>query len=242
VLFFHDSLAMDNVPITRPYLESLTTAELIKWADLYGVDIPSGLDRIFIIEELLQIVSSEVETEDEHIEEPSKKFPVSVVLPKQYNITFLEVLIRDPLWAFVFWEVKSSDKEVFEKAPDFNGYFLKVCPQGSNAAHEAFTVPLMPEDSAWYLGFPPAEENDKGQAEDRHFKIELYAERAGEEIMLAATDTFRLPCLCPRIEKLEDYGYNKYPLIQLSGIDNFRIMRNGDRRLRNKRHGDSAAF
>jgi hypothetical protein len=242
MLFFHDSLAMENVPMTRPYLESLTTAELIKWADLYGVDIPSGLDRIFIIEELLEIVSAEVETEDEHIEEPVKKFPVSVVLPKQYNITFLEILVRDPLWAFVFWEVKSSDKEIFEKAPDFNGYFLKVCPLERNAVQETFTVPLMPEDSAWYLGFPPAEENDKGQAADRYFKVELYAERGEEEIMLAVTDPFRLPALCPRIEKQEDHGYNKYPLIQLSGIDDFHIMRNGDRQLRSKRHGDSAAF
>ncbi|MDR0312428.1 MAG: DUF4912 domain-containing protein [Treponema sp.] len=228
---------MDSYPLTRPYLESLTSAELVKWADQYGVDIPPDLDRIFIIEELLSIVSSEVETEEETVEEPPKKFPVSVVLPKQYNITFLEVLIRDPLWAFAFWEVKSSDKEIFEKALDFNGYFLKVCPWGP---HEAFTVPLMPEDSALYLGFPPAGENENGQ--DRQFKIELYAERGGEEIMLAATDPFRLPCLCPRIDKLEDHWYKKYPLIQLSGIDDFHIIRNGDRQLRSKRHGDSAAF
>jgi hypothetical protein len=239
MLFFHDSLDMDNVPITRPYLESLTTEELIKWADLYGVDIPLGLDRVFIIEELLEIALSEVEPEEEHVEEPGKKFPESVLLPRQYNITFLEILVRDPLWAFVFWEIKSSDREVFEKAPDFNGYFLKVCPCGPSP-QEAFTVFLTPEDSAWYLGFPPAEENEK--TKERDYKIELYAERGGEEIMLAATNPFRLPALCPRIERQEDHGLNKYPLIQLSGIDDFHILRNEDRQLRSKQHGNSTAF
>ena len=37
-------------PVTRAYLESLTTSDLIKMADNSGIDIPSELDRIFIIE------------------------------------------------------------------------------------------------------------------------------------------------------------------------------------------------
>jgi hypothetical protein len=235
---------MDSVPITRPYLESLTTEELVKWADLYGVDIPFGLDRIFIIEELLEIALADVEIEeDEYIEETGKKYSGAVALTKQYNITFLEILVRDPLWAFVFWEIKGSDREIFEKDPDFNGYFLKVCPWGNRTVlQEAFTVPLTPEDSAWYLGFPPADKDEKGQALERYYKIELYAERGGEEIMLVATNPFRLPVLCPRIEKQEAPGNNKYPLIHLSGIDDFHILRNGDHQLRSKLHGGSAAF
>jgi hypothetical protein len=78
----------------------------------------------------------------------------------------------------VFWEIKNSDREIFEKAPDFNGYFLKVCRWGGSgpspqeaSLREAFTVFLTPEDSAWYLGFPPADENEK--TKERYYKIEL---------------------------------------------------------------------
>jgi hypothetical protein len=59
--------------------------------------------------------------------------------------------------------------------------------------------------------------------------------------MLVATDPFKLPDLCPRIEKHEERGL-KYPLIQLSGIDGFHILRNEDRQLRSKQHGNSTAF
>ena len=46
---------MDGIPITRSYLETLSSWELVKLSDHYGIDIPPGLDRIFIIEELLEI-------------------------------------------------------------------------------------------------------------------------------------------------------------------------------------------
>jgi hypothetical protein len=231
---------MDETPITRSYLESLTTVELIKLADLYGVDIPSGLDRIFIVDELLEIAASEV-AEEEYFEEPQKKFPESAVLPKQYNITFIEILVRDPLWAFVYWEIKSSDREIFENAPDFNGYFLKVSPWGRTAPEEAFTVPMTPEDNAWYLGFPYTEEKDV-ESMNKYYIVELCVEKGGEAIQLAVTDPFRLPALCPRIEKQCSSGVNKNRLLKLSGIEDFLILRNGDRLLRMKGRGKSAAF
>ncbi|MCL2130696.1 MAG: DUF4912 domain-containing protein, partial [Treponema sp.] len=154
---------MDEIPFTRAHLESLSTDELIKIADNYGVDIPFGLDRIFIIEELLEIIADD----DDQGENPQEKDLVdgglieSVPLPKQYNITFIEVMVRDPLWIFVFWEVKSQDKEVFEKSPEFDGYCLKVFRaekvKKENEADVIFRVPVKPSDSAWYIGFTPSD-------------------------------------------------------------------------------------
>ena len=42
--------------ISRTYLESLSTADLISLADEYGIDIPEELNRRFIIGELLEVI------------------------------------------------------------------------------------------------------------------------------------------------------------------------------------------
>ena len=223
---------MDGIPKNAAHLESLTTDELVRMADTHGIDIPPGLERIFIIEELLELAAYEMEMNEEYIESPPSKPPESAVLPKQYNITYLETLVRDPLWVYVFWEVKGADREVFEKAADFTGYFLKVSPWNRNAPDEIFTVPVSPEDSARYLGFPVAD--DKGSVR-RSYKIELFAGRGAEDVFLTACSPFTLPMLSPRIDKTDKIVDSS--LIQLSGIDELHILRNGDRQSRVKRCG-----
>ena len=229
---------MDGIVISRAYLETLSSEELIKWADHYGVDIPHDLDRVFIIEELLEMATSNMNVEEEYVEEPHVKFLESVVLPKQYNITFIESLVRDPLWAYIFWEIKGADREIYENAPDFSGYHLKISPWGRVSPDEVFTVPLTPEDNARYLGFPPADDNcTEEAARKRSYKVELFAGLGGEAVFLVGTEPFRLPALSPRFEKQECGMAVKYPLIRLSGIEDFHILRNGDREYRIEKRG-----
>ncbi|MEE0998901.1 MAG: hypothetical protein UIH41_04470 [Treponemataceae bacterium] len=47
---------MNTMIVSRTYLESLSTADLISLADEYGIDIPENLNRRFIIGELLEAV------------------------------------------------------------------------------------------------------------------------------------------------------------------------------------------
>ena len=173
---------MDEVPVTRVHLESLTTSDLIRMADNFGIDIPPDLDRIFIIEELLEITSpdglaedsadtsADVSTGSPDADMGDSGLVESVPLPKQYNITFIEVIIRDPFWAFVFWEIKTQDKEQLEKAQDFEGYYLKVSPVAQSPAapphpgaasppaqpEGVFTIPVSQDDATRYLGLSPA--------------------------------------------------------------------------------------
>ena len=234
---------MDICRLNRAYLESLTTRELIKLADSYGVDIPFDLDRIFIIEQLLDIVF-----EDETGEEDPKPalveadIPEPVPLPRQYNITFIEVMIRDPLWVFAFWEVKSYDRDIFEKSPNFGGYHLGVyrgdrdpsflpslnspaSPVKRPAFVEFFTVPVGPEDNAWYLGFPP--ETGPG-----FYEVELSVSFGNHREVLAHSRPFRLPKLIglpASTEEKEACEIYKNPLLKLSGAEDLRILRNGER-------------
>ena len=230
-----EPLPPEQAPLTQAYLETLTTRELIKLADLHGVDIPRGLDRIFIIEELLELAAYDTEIEEEYTEIPQARVIESAVLPKKYNITFLEILVRDPLWVYVYWEIKSSDREIFDKAPDFGGYFLRISPLGRIAPDEIFTVPLAQDDNARYLGFPPSDGLAEGTRQC--YRVELFASRGSENILLAASDQFSLPMLAQRIDKNEKIDHN--PLINLSGEKDFHILRNGDRQFRAKKNGNS---
>jgi hypothetical protein len=243
---------MENSLMTRDSLERLTNDELVKMADLYGLDIPPGLDRVFIIEELLEIALDDWIGERDGPLEGSlimeTGFLEPVPLPKQYNITFIEVIIRDPLWAFAFWEVKGFDKELFEKSQDFGGYYLKVSPwkepssrrNFSQAEREGvFTVPVETDDAARYLGFPPAETEDERAG---RYGVELCAQKGTGEFVLAASQPFRLPPLPrppARTAKQETSRLYKNPLICLSGAGDFHIIRNLDRSLRPKTGGNS---
>jgi hypothetical protein len=227
---------MDDSGFNRAYLESLTTRELIRMADRFGIDIPPDLERIFIIEELVDL-APEDEPESPNSSEPLKEadFSESVPLPKQYNITFIEVLPRDPLWVFTFWEVKSHDKEFYERVPDFIGYHLKVCPRGPldrAGPDSTFTVLVGNSDTAWYLGFPPL---------GGCYQVELCAVREGEETVLAVSHPFKMPKLLnpPKTpggrEIPKGEGINENPLACLSGVKDFPVLRNGDRLSRRMR-------
>ena len=244
---------MERAFVTRAYLESLTTDDLFKIADDFGVDIPPGLDRPFIIGELLDIALADVREFGnssgfmaEETDMMDTVLTESVPLPRQYNITFVEVMIRDPLWAFVFWEIKAQDKEHFEKAPDFGGYYLKVspwakpagAPRQEKADTDNFTVSVNPNDTAWYLGLTSFMVQGITAADNTQYKLELCAGLGGNETVLAASGPIRLPGLPElpsRQEKLEPSGAWENPLIRLSGYEDFHILRKNERQPRTKR-------
>ena len=222
----------------RPYLESLTTFDLIKIADSEGIDIPPGLDRIFIIEELLDAWSADGEEIPEEPEMMDTVLVESVLLPKQYNITFIEAMVRDPLWAFVFWEVKSQEKEEYEKCDSFNGYYLRVSPLKNTienpleGTEENFTVPVGNEDTTWYIGFSPEFKNQG------RYKVELCVDVYGRETILAASNPFKIPGLPEppsQTEKKEHSGLLSNPLIRLSGYGDFAVLKRMERSSRSKR-------
>ena len=266
---------MEAVPVTRARLESLTTSDLIKMADNLGIDIPPDLDRIFIIEELLEIAASDKAVEDaadtadiptfpgEGSEEHSgvPKVPPegeladcglieSVPLPKQYNITFIEVMIRDPLWAFVFWEIKAQDKEQFERTQEFDGYYLKVSPwvvpEGTPKEEGVFRVSVSPGDTAWYLGLSPVVEGGNPREDQGQYKVELCAGFKGNETVLAVSKPFKLPFLhelpAGKEPKAGESRAWENPLVRLSGYEDFHILRNNERLFRAKRGASAGSY
>jgi hypothetical protein len=220
--------------LTISYLENLSTGELIELAVKNGLDIPPGLERVFIIEELLYLdynaegaLAENAHHDINQNDVQHNEFKEFAMLPKQYHISFIEVLIRDPLWAFVFWEIKAHDRKHYESMASFNGYCLRVTPLKENG-HQAedaasFIVSVGIDDFARYLGFPP----NNG----RCFKIELGMQAHDYYTTLAESRPFTLPRLIePTSDELTAVYGN--PLASLSGVDRFSLVRSEDRQLR----------
>jgi hypothetical protein len=237
---------MEPLPLTRTYLESLATADLIKLADDFGIDIPENPDRILIIEELFEFSSVDDNGTDDSMEQKLKQIVSveSVPLPRYYNITFIEVMIRDPFWAFVFWEIKAFDKEELEKNAAFNGYYLKVSLFEKEAlmAEEIFTVHVKSDDTAWYISFAPAYEKENLGEDPRRYKVELCVDLGGVETVLAASGMIILPGLpeLPNRTGKQEAVTGDNLFARLSGSDDFHILRRNERQLKTKK-GDQAS-
>jgi len=231
---------MESAALTRQKLESLSSGELIKLADSYGIDIPDSLERVFIIGELLEADALRTETPED-----SPKLnhgPIqTAVIPRQYNISYIEVIIRDPLWVFAFWEIKEQEKENYEKLPDFEGYCLRVIPLNANSAKlgemqgnmaESFAVAIGPGDTARYLGLPQNRTPCGAMgALVRHYIVKLCAIDGGNEIPVAASLPFAINNgVSKDIDNLQ-----KNPCISLSGISDFAVSKGTDRKLRGRK-------
>jgi hypothetical protein len=219
---------MEESPVTRACLEKLTTGELLVLADSQGIDIPFGLERNFIMEEILDGGDEGRFAEEEEpgsLEEADILEPAP--LPKQYNITYIDIIVRDPLWVYAFWEIKAADKDVFEKDRDFGGYFLKVVPKEEHSG-DSFTVSVGTGDTGWYLGF--SMEPGRGR---RCFQVELCVDRGDETPVLAVSRPFSLPPLLAA----SGGGGAAEPsgLCLLSGLDDLPVLRSVDRRSSNIR-------
>jgi hypothetical protein len=234
---------MKRTELSRARLETLTTEELIVLADQFDIEVPPDLAWNFMVETLLDInpvdnadddlvdelssgaFDDAAATETKRGDEPPQAADEAdgdidiceeigpVPLPTHYNITFIDILIRDPLWVYVFWEIKTHDREIFEGSADFTNYFLKICPVED--AQKVFTISVHPEDTAWYVGIPEA---------GASYRIDLCVLVDGREIALASSRVFTTPVL------FEPRTLNAAPPLHvLSGIRDFPILRNRER-------------
>jgi hypothetical protein len=211
--------------MTISYLESLSTGELIDLAGEKGLDIPGDLDRVFIIEELFYLEHEGKAAEMEDSGRTDAQFQEFVALPRQYHISFINVLIRDPLWAFVFWEIKAHDRELYEHTAGFEGYCLRVIPLDERTLQpggsDSFMVTVGMDDNARFLGFPPED--------GRCFMVELCALNHESGTVLAESRPFVLPRLIdPKHDALVQSVYRN-PLAQLSGATGFSLAHSEDR-------------
>lgn len=198
--------------MNRTYLETLSFSDLSNLADEYGVEVPENLDRRFLIAELLELAEEAKRFDDDMIISSDSE-ENQETLPKNYNETQISCVLRNPAWAFVFWNISESDAHMLKKLPECT-MMLRVCSLPNpeeQIPDEAFEINISTEDQEQYVLLPTGKQ---------FIKIELVYISGNTGKVLAFTPVIEIP---QGSKLLNDYQPGMQddfsPVIKLSGIE-----------------------
>ena len=205
---------MDDEVITRAYLETLSFSDLKKLADEYGVDVPEDLDRRFLLSELLEIAE---ETRQDKTAGMIISFEnstnQSTNLPDGYNETQISCVLRNPVWAFVFWDISDTDLNMLSALPNYS-LSLRVCILVSETElvpQESFEIELPNGVNEQYVLIP---------AGKNFIRIELVYTSGATREVLAFSPVVSVPKSSENVEKYQPGVENDFPpIMKLSGIE-----------------------
>ena len=205
---------MDDEVITRAYLETLSFSDLKKLADEYGVDVPEDLDRRFLLCELLEIAEENRQDKTAGmIISFENSTNQSTNLPDGYNETQISCVLRNPVWAFVFWDISDTDMNMLSALPNYS-LSLRVCILVSETElvpQESFEIELPNGVNEQYVLIP---------AGKNFIRIELVYSNGTNREVLAFSPVVSVPKSSENVEKYQPGVENDFsPIMKLSGIE-----------------------
>lgn len=208
---------MEKRNLTRSYLETLSTADLVEMADDHGIDIPEGLNRRFIIGELLELDEQLRQEDLENAILVDTDYTVRAEeLPETYNETSITLLMRDPGWVFAYWDFHSNLYTAITSNFRFESFFLRVNTL-SDTTHSSvidyFDIEVGNRDRKWYIHL---------SSRDHACRVDLYSRNVQEkEQLLARSGILVIPPTASGDLFFSQKRRNP-PLIELSGIQELR--------------------
>jgi len=217
--------------MTRERLVQLSMEELLHLAEIFDVDVESDLedDRGDLENQVFEAIE-----ESRKSREDLNTFPVSYhqqkfenldelfgeqgapnewgfEFPQSYNVTRIELMLRDPSWAFAYWDISIHDKTDVLKHEEFTGLLLRLSDTSDpDDIHTIMDIPISLNDTSWYLNLPSLEAS---------YKVQLLAKLGDLEKELAESPRINVPLgmLSKQFEVLESFETDA--LIFLSGIE-----------------------
>jgi hypothetical protein len=113
-------------------------------------------------------------------------------LPEVYADTKIVLLLRDPFWAFTYWDIHQLDLlKVKETNPDLE-LFLRIYeladPDNAiDTAVSSFEIPVQESDTSWYINLPNP---------DRGYVVDLFCDcmkNSGEIFLMARSNSVESP-------------------------------------------------
>lgn len=204
---------METENINRAYLETLSFSDLSKLADEYGVDVPEDLDRRFLICELLDIVEESKLFNEDMVISSDRSSEENTVLPQGYNETQISCVLRNPVWAFVFWNISNNDNNKLKEMHDCT-LMLRVCSLPSQeelTPKESFEIKITAGSQEQYVLIPAGE---------KYIRIELVYISGATRNVLAFSPVIEIPQGSESLNNIQPGKQNDYPeIIKLSGIE-----------------------
>jgi hypothetical protein len=222
--------------MTLERLKSLSDDTLISLADELEVDWSDDDGRDVLIGLLLDAYR-DLRTEREAINNnpvnvQEKKYDIQEELvqasgygegiadmPLRYNESRITLLLRDPAWAYCYWDI--NDEHLAELASEQNqavtGLVLHVievacCSKHQDTIIDSFEVPVAIDDTNWYINLPNR---------DTFYRVRLMLQLEETEVMVAESNAIQVPLGVLASKGDESPGTDA--LIALSGIENLGV-------------------
>lgn len=178
----------------------LSDKELMLLAEHMGIYLPEGLDRPFIVEEILSALEDDdherVFSHDGtgHVEEKKLSgcgsLPTlaaeNTEIPSRYNETMIRALPRDPAWIYAYWDIA-------EQRPFFTGgeeaeanLFLRVVEldPASSDRKDFFDISISYDDWKWYINIPQP---------GGYYRVDLCLRMKAKTRVLARSNELKMP-------------------------------------------------
>ncbi len=207
---------MLNEPINRTFLETLSDFDLSQIADKYSIDVPEKLNRGFLIGEILEAVyEAESNFDDSELTVSNEEFetPKTELLPKSYNSTEVKIMLRNPAWAFIYWNISEADQFslqgafVSELKLRVNSYSEKE----QLKPDEYFDIQISKHDNGQYVFLP---------AGKKYFRVDLLFNLDGIIDILASSNVLEMPEDSLLLSMIKpDRTENISQIMRISGMD-----------------------
>jgi hypothetical protein len=124
--------------------------------------------------------------------------------PEHYNDMRIVLMLRDPFWAFVYWDTRGGTLKAVKKEHNADNVVLRVmrvkksktARGGASAAVlDSFDIPLEPGDSSRYITIPQ---------QNAFYRVALVLQGKGREKQLIASNTVCVPAAKTLESLLED--------------------------------------
>lgn len=209
-------------------LSLLSDQELLLLAERMGIYIPEGLDRPFVIEEIISALDDDdrdrVFSHDGtgHVEEkklsggayipyPSPDLPG---IPERYNETMIRALPRDPSWIYAYWDISEQKRAPFTEEESTAGLFLRVTELEPQKEHKKdfFDINITLDDWKWYINIP-----QPGST----YRVDLCLHKGDKIKPLARSNEVRMPVYY--IKRVQQMPQITKSLLILSGMEGLHL-------------------
>ncbi len=186
--------------MTKERLQSLSYNSLLEIAERDHLPFDEGIEK----ESLISLVLDAMEEDRRDREKlnnlavriEATKYNVSldeefdfgsaeeINLPERYNETKIMLMLREPSWGFVYWDLKFDLLKDFHSDSAFQGLFLRMIELSDMAYSKEnildyFDIPVNIADKRRYIRFP---------SEDTYYMTELFSLTDNEESVICQSN------------------------------------------------------
>ena len=212
--------------MTKNRLNSLSLSDLIALAEQQGIINCEDMERDDLIDSIIDAFEEsrleKLEDDNWTIQSMCRKFDIFqdeefslekvTEISDHFNASKVEILLVNPLMAFVFWEYGDSSRELAQKCSRHNQLLLRVHEKNlSDGKVSFFDIPIKFEENKWYINLP---------SNGCQYYIELICQIATGDKVLATSNKIESPLKITR-DIVSNESINRSDFLVLAGVYGF---------------------